>query len=549
MLEATTLVRQLAAIRDLRRGGAEAAKTDEAMTAWTAARAEWWQGLVALGESGVSVPLVELSGRMQLSDPEVDALLVLLAPQIDPELLDVAIGDTQSFFVRAITVELLLGLLFHTAEARYAGREVLSSSGVLVRRGLVQLVPVGAELSPSAVEVRPSEGLVDLVLDRPLASGPIAQYCELSPASHAWDAVFLPGDDKERVWQIVSGTPLVQAELDGWGYGPIMPRARGVVLLFAGPPGTGKSMFAHGIASRLGRSVLSVFTSRLLARRESIRPVVSEALRIAALANVIVLIDDCESLLGARDERFLALLECLDRHEGILILTTNNAPSIDFAMERRIQFRLDFEPPTAQTREFIWESHLPPGAPLSEDIDILTLAAAYEFTGGKIRNSVLLALADMAHHGADKLTMATLRQAAETQLGARFDDLAVKASTDFGLDRLVLPDDEMAKIQEILQACRHREFVLTSWGFGKSLSTGRGLCILFDGPPGTGKTFSAELLSNELKLPMYRIHIPNIVSKWVGETERNIAEIFKRARSARARIALDGRDRQARHHE
>jgi len=65
---------------------------------------------------------------------------------------------------------------------------------------------------------------------------------------------------------------------------------------------------------------------------------------------------------------------------------------------------------------------------------------------------------------------------------------------------------------------------------------------LFDGPPGTGKTFTAEILATELRLPLYRVHIPNVVSKWVGETERNIAEIFVRARAARAMLLFDEAD-------
>ena len=138
--------------------------------------------------------------------------------------------------------------------------------------------------------------------------------------------------------------------------------------------------------------------------------------------------------------------------------------------------------------------------------------------------------------------MATLREAAETQLQARLGELAVKSRTAFGLEKLVLPEVEMGKIGEILSACKHREYVLTTWGFGDSLTKGRGLCVLFDGPPGTGKTFAAELLAHELRLPLYRVHIPNVVSKWVGETERNISKIFQRARSARAVLLFDEAD-------
>ncbi len=542
MLEGIALVARLAAIRDLRFEQPDSEELAPGIADWVQRREQWWQRLVALATGGQRVPLVELAERLGLEDKEVDALLVLVAPRADPELLDPLIGRAGSTLFRGISSELLLGLLFPTPADRFVGRRVIAANGVLVRNGLVELRPVGSDLSPSVVEVRPSEGLVDFVLDRPLVSGPMSQYCELAAPVHGWDRVVLDSEAKEQVWAAVSGTPGARARMDRWGYADVMPRSRGLVLLFAGPPGTGKSMFANAVAERLNCGVLNLFTSRLIAHRESIRPIVAEAFRIAALAGAIVILDDGEALLDQRDQRFLALLECLDRHEGILILTTNSAPAIDFAMERRIQLRLDFERPEPQLREQIWEAHLPAEAPLGDDIDIPALAAAYEFTGGQIRNSVLLAMAHLDSSGAEELDMALLRRAADTQLGARLDELAVKARTDVGLDRLVLPEEQLGQIDEILRACRHREFVLTRWGFGRRLTTGRGLCILFDGPPGTGKTFTAELLANELRLPMYRVHIPNVVSKWVGETERNIARIFERARSARAALLFDEAD-------
>ena len=83
---------------------------------------------------------------------------------------------------------------------------------------------------------------------------------------------------------------------------------------------------------------------------------------------------------------------------------------------------------------------------------------------------------------------------------------------------------------------------MIEWGFGHSLVTGRGLCVLFDGPPGTGKTFAAEVLANELNRPLERVHLPNLVSKWVGETGENLAKIFAAATANNAILLLDEAD-------
>ncbi len=540
VVEGVALIGRLIGIRAERKRNPGGDLAERAMEKWMRARQRWWKELER-EDVQRSVPLVSLSRRMNLSAREVDIVLIALSPLVDPELLE-EVAARERYYFRGIDVELVLGLLFPTARERFGGMAHMAPDSTLVRRGLIQLVPFGSELNPYEMEVRATDSLASLVLERTVFTGPVARFCTLETPSHSWDAVILPEEQRERVWRIVSAERQLPERLESWGYRSVIPRGRGITLLFTGPPGTGKTAFAHAIADRLGRGVISVQTSKLLASREPIRPLLTDIFRIASLIGSVVIMDDSESLLADRDARFLAVLETLDQNESLLILTTNNAPRIDFAMARRVLYRVDFAIPPVESRHQIWEVHLPPEAPLSSDIDIETLAATYEFTGGRIRNSVLIALAHLAADDGAELTMEMLREAAETQLSARFDDLAVKSDSPALMDRLVLPDDELEQVEEVLAACRHHDYVLTQWGFSERITTGRGICILFDGPPGTGKTLTAEILANELKLPLYRVHIPNVVSKWVGETERNIAEIFRRARAARAMLLFDEAD-------
>ncbi len=541
LIAGVRLITDLIPIRAGRRGGDDAAALATRLTQWHGRREDWRKRMVAGAGENTWMPLLSLTERFSLNDDELNVLLVVLASEVDPEFLDQVRGAQDPLF-QTVDVELVLGLLFHSVETRFEGRRLLSHDAPLIRHGLILLRPLGSDVGPSQIEVRPTGSLANFVLERPLLTGGLAQFCELVAPEHTWDRVILPIEQKSLVWDIVAGEPVIRQKLDEWGYGPVMRRGRGVVLLFAGPPGTGKTAFAHAIAERMGRSILVVRSSRLLAGTEPLQPLLTDVFRIASLANAVVLMDDCEELFTDRDARFLALLEALNDNAGVLILTSNLAPRIDFAMARRILYRLDFEPPSALLREQIWEVHLPPEAPLGSDIDVATLASTYEFTGAVIRNTILIALSRLAAHGVDTLTMQRISDAAETQLGARFDEFAVRANTDIGLDRLILPDKQREQLGELLDACRHHADVLNRWGFGKRLSTGRGICALFDGPPGTGKTFTAEILATELKLPLYRVHIPNVVSKWIGETERNIAEIFVRARASRAMLLFDEAD-------
>ncbi|MFT5434403.1 MAG: SpoVK/Ycf46/Vps4 family AAA+-type ATPase [Myxococcota bacterium] len=541
LVSGVSLVAELIPLCRRRRDGEAPDELAGELREWLGRRKTWGDELKAAAERGF-LPLAALTERFGLSAREIDVLLVAVAPEVDPEFVGRLAGLREGSYFRGVDVELTLGLLFHSSEERFLGLELLSPDRALIREGLITLTPVGTALTPHEVEVRATSSLANYILERPLLSGPLAELCELTRARHQWDHVILPDEQKRTVWRLVHGEPKLRERLTRWGYDEVMPGGNGVVLLFAGPPGTGKTAFAHAIARRLERPILRVRSSVLAAHQGSLRLLLQEVFRVATLADAVVLLDDCEALIADRDARLYSVLESLEEHDGLLILTTNLAPRIDFAVARRILYRVDFEPPTALLREQIWEVHLPTTAPLSSDIDVPWLANSYELAGGAIRNTVLIALAGLPDGDDERLTMAALVEACESQLGARFDDLASKGTVDAGFERLVLPQESRRQLTEVMTACTHHQDVLNRWGFGRHLTSGRGVCVMFDGPPGTGKTFSAEILASALKLPLYRVQIPNVVSKWVGETERNLQQIFVRARAARALLLFDEAD-------
>ena len=107
---------------------------------------------------------------------------------------------------------------------------------------------------------------------------------------------------------------------------------------------------------------------------------------------------------------------------------------------------------------------------------------------------------------------------------------------------LVLPADEKSQIEEIIAAGRNRAKVLHTWGFNEKLPTGKGLVVLLSGEPGTGKTLAAEVIASELNLNLYRVNPAKVVSKFVGETEKNLNEILAQAKSTHAILFFDEAD-------
>jgi len=110
------------------------------------------------------------------------------------------------------------------------------------------------------------------------------------------------------------------------------------------------------------------------------------------------------------------------------------------------------------------------------------------------------------------------------------------------LDDLVTTDRVLATLREIVQTIRYRHIVFQDWGFGDKVSTGKGLCALFSGPPGTGKSMAAQCIARELGMNLFRVNLARVVSKYIGETEENLAKVFEEARESHSILLFDEAD-------
>jgi len=124
----------------------------------------------------------------------------------------------------------------------------------------------------------------------------------------------------------------------------------------------------------------------------------------------------------------------------------------------------------------------------------------------------------------------------------RLDGLATRAVSTIGWDDLVLPEAEMATLQAIAAQLRQRMTVYERWGFAAKSPRGLGVSALFAGPSGTGKTMAAEVLANVLRLDLYRIDLSSVVSKYIGETEKNLSRVFAGAQQSGAVLLFDEAD-------
>jgi SpoVK/Ycf46/Vps4 family AAA+-type ATPase len=532
------LIEGVAAVADLL---VAAPGSDEA----DAARQGWEAFEEHLAEARDEVPLAQLAERFRLDRFELRCVTLALASHIEPRMSALVAQSGSDTFSRSLTVRLVLERFCADPAERLRARQSFLPSGRLVRNRLLVLgrTEVGAAEGLLSRRLELAAPTLRFLLREEELTGAVGQVARLERPAVSLLNVVLPPAAVDQVRELVENHRSYREAISEWGFDRILPYGRGLTLLFSGPSGTGKTLLAQALASHAGCPLLVVNAADLpeaQGAEATLRDLFSEA----TMRGAIVLIDECEALLGKDDKRKATAFQAIEEYEGILVCVTNHPEALDDAFERRIIYHLPFELPGPELRRQIWEVHLPPEVPLAGDIDLDALASVYDFAGGTIKNAILVAVnRALARSPRDpRLTAELLDDGCRSQLRYALEELTVRTTTHLRLRDIVLPEESDRKVREVIAACRNQSIVLNRWGFGRRLVTGKGITVLFDGPPGTGKTYCAEIIAGELDRPLYRVNIPEVVSKWVGETEKHIRAIFQQARVSHAMLLFDEAD-------
>ena len=166
----------------------------------------------------------------------------------------------------------------------------------------------------------------------------------------------------------------------------------------------------------------------------------------------------------------------------------------------------------------------------------------FRFTPGQFQN-VLEQAKDMAFaRNAEIPSREELRIACRRQAEYRFHGKAVLIRPQFVWEDLVLPEASKKLLQDICSRSRNQELVYGTWEFSSRFPYGLGTSILFTGSPGTGKTMAAQVMANELGMPLYRVDLSQLISKYIGETQKNIGRIFEEADKCDCILLFDEAD-------
>ena len=502
-----------------------------------------------------TLALDELCERCELNDFHRTLILIISAPSFSSEF-ERAYGRLMSQdHDHCPDVEMIFRFFDLSFKERIDYRREFGQQGQLVIHDLMQVdmhrrYRAVKDLLNANLEI--DSRTFTFIIGRNDLSDEFLEFSSVDEPLATFDQVVLPSEDKRQILSVIERHERYLEARSEWGFDERISYGRGSMMLFYGPPGTGKTMTAHAIASHLNKRVFNVDIPTFISHSDADR-FLPGLFREARLQNAVLFFDECEILFADRrrgSTLTTLLLTELERFEGVAIFATNLPEVLDEAFQRRVLVRLAFAEPDASNRAEIWRSLMPPQAPVADDVDYELLGARYEITGGYIKNAILSAVATTVHRQEEEegegerralIKMSYLEEAARQQMKqvGRDSDLVVP---NVRRSDVILEPSAGEQVERLISAVRHLPSVLRRWKIGGVGGDRGGVVGLLHGLPGTGKTLCAEAIAGELNRPLMVARSSTILSKWVGESERNLQNLFKDAKANGAVLFIDEAD-------
>ncbi len=496
---------------------------------------------------GSSSSLNRLKQDFGLSLFELALVLIALAPEIDLRYERIYAYLQDDVTRKRPTVDLALNLLCVSASEKLRRRVHFAVAAPLVGRGLLHLIPDPNQIQPPLLAhyLKLDEQVMRLLLIEKELEPRLARFSQLRKPRYLLEQLQLSAEVKQALAALTLQACQTQQPL---------------CLYFHGPQGVGKEQTAEAIANHLGLSLLKVDLVLALELKVDMELALSILFREARYQNAVIYLPRFDELVN-QEQRAVGqwLLDMLAEDKGITILSDRQDWQPNMTGNLNV-IPISFSVPDFAQRRAYWQANLAEVDIMLDEEDLNALGDRFRLTPKQIQSAVATACnqkrwEEFKNEGSERgFSLSPLPQfsvqpsindlftAARMQSGQNMAAMARKITPKYGWDDIILPPDQMAQLREICDRAKYRVVVYSQWGFDRKLSLGKGLNILFSGSPGTGKTMAAEVIANELQIDLYKIDLSQVVSKYIGETEKNLDRIFTAAQSANAILFFDEAD-------
>ncbi len=489
--------------------------------------------------------LMQLARQFALSAFDLDLILIGLAPD-----LDLRYGQLFAYLQEMLacpqpSVDLALNLLCMSAAEKLAGRDRIAPQAPLIQHQLLQLIPDPTQVQPPVLTYRLKldDGIVRWLLGQRGVDSQLMTFCQWIEPIHA----------------------LTKTQADDALVAPLVHLIEGVktdglplVLHFSGNQPARKRRCAIAIARTFNLPLLVANLTTALETPDALTLRLNRLFRDARLQQAILYVDGLDALRDRQQHQipYHHLLHQLSQPNSSLTILASTSTWIPHETRPNGILDVPFPLPNFHQRRTCWQNCATAAQIPLNETDLDALADRFRFTPDQIADTVAIARNQALWQAATQPPQrsdpspttspvppaADLFAAARAQSGQDLQALARKIEPRYGWSDIILPPDPLAQLQEICNQAKYRPIVYGQWGFDRKLSLGKGLNVLFSGPPGTGKTMAAEVIARELQLDLYKIDLSQVVNKYIGETEKNLDRIFAAAARANAILFFDEAD-------
>jgi ATP-dependent 26S proteasome regulatory subunit len=474
-----------------------------------------------------ALPFITRVKALDLGERELDALSLIAAPHLDDSIRTSIANYYGGPARRHVDAALVMELFYESRAEAMSASHYYSDGGLLHRAGLIEPLPVSLPHTGSNLEYElvPTPRLLALLdgdegPDRRFRG--IGHLVDADPAGH----IGVVSDDVlEQIANTAAGAEVALAS------------TRGVAVLVTGSHGVGKLRLLRAVASRNGLARLFVVEAALLPTdpvrlARVLQALVDEANALTSRLVLRGIEHLCESKRSAA-----VLLGILRGMSAKLWATSDVDPRVDDAahLSTIAGFVVPLAHPDLALRHAAWIAELEQAGVIMMESQVRDLASDYPIT----RSALADVVGTMLASGEGSTALPRL---AESRMPGQLARYARRSRNQARMKHLVLAEPTKDQLVELLEAVRNRRDAYDRWGVADRHAVGRGIVAMFNGPPGTGKTMASNVLANELGLPLFRIDTSNIVDRYVGETEKNLARLFDEASACRAALLFDEAD-------
>ena len=467
---------------------------------------------------------LEVLGKLfHLSEFEKKALLIILAPEIDPKYERIYAYLQDDLTRKYPTISLISLLLCENESERLKIIPYFLPHSTFLKFRLIQFGEHSPEVSLLSRPLRLEASVRNFLIGCYSPDSRLTPFCKVN---------FSSPDKIKLSQQAQKLLKIINTETN---------KGKAFLFYFHGLLGSGRKNLALELAQALGYILLEVNTTFILKSLDEFEELLKIIFREALLSGALVYFDQFEAFF--EHEKY-------SLYEPIFFNILRDFSWLTFCAGKKtwqpknlsqyyLLFKLAISCPNYPESCKLWQKHLEEIDPELAKNTSQNLAQLFNFTQGEIKEVIhLLKVSKLIGR---KINKKIVYDICREKVCAKLNHLAQRLKLLYTWKDIVLPQEQLNQLKEISLYYRHQYQVFEKWGFKKRF-TSQGVCALFTGPPGTGKTMAAGIIAHELELDLYRIELSRIVSKYIGETEKNLAQIFDAAEGAGVILFFDEAD-------